>query len=198
MLYGVILLLGLAWGRILKGWVRENYPCRSEILPESFPLLEILNALAWVSAIWQWGLTPKAMAALFLFSLCIVISWVDLNQCLIPDSLTLLLLLAGLVYHFIGGDLSLVNRGIGMAGGFLALFLLVLLSRGGLGGGDVKLMAAMGFWLGFPAVFYALFLGALLGSIAGTILIILGRKQRKDYIPFGPFLVMGFLWMFLR
>ena len=85
-----------------------------------------------------------------------------------------------------------------MAGGFLALFLLALLSRGGLGGGDVKLMAAMGFWLGFPAVFYALFLGALLGSIAGTILIILGRKQRKDYIPFGPFLVMGFLWMFLR
>ncbi len=62
-----------------------------------------------------------------------------------------------------------------------------------MGGGDVKLMGAAGFWLGFANTVLALMLGFLLGSIIGVALIALKIKTRKDYIPFGPYLCIGIL-----
>jgi leader peptidase (prepilin peptidase)/N-methyltransferase len=68
--------------------------------------------------------------------------------------------------------------------------LLALVYRGGMGGGDIKLMAATGLFLG-PYVLFDLFVGVLLGSISGIYLIAVKGRSRKDLIPFGPFLVMG-------
>ena len=66
-----------------------------------------------------------------------------------------------------------------------------------MGGGDIKLSAVMGFWLGFPAIFQGLFIAALLGSIVGITLLLMKIKQRKEPIPFGPFLMFGFFIVFL-
>ncbi|MDD4335045.1 MAG: prepilin peptidase, partial [Desulfotomaculaceae bacterium] len=69
-------------------------------------------------------------------------------------------------------------------------------SRGGMGGGDIKLAAVIGVCLGWPNGIIAVLLGCLLAGLAGLLLIVLRVKSRKDLIPFGPFLATGTLIMF--
>ena len=161
-----------------------------------YPLTEIANALGWVIIIHQYGVSSKGVAGCLLFSMALVMAQIDLAHYLIPDSLVITLLAGGVVYHFFSQEMGILNRILGLAVGFAIPFLLAVVSRGGMGGGDIKLTAAMGFWLGFPGVFYALFVGALVGSITGIILIVLKRKKRRDPIPFGPFLLLGFFVIF--
>lgn len=168
----------------------------SEKIHWRYPATGFANALAWVLITRQWGLTPAGAAGLFLFSLSLVIAQIDFEHYLIPNSLVVLCLTGGAAYHFLVRDIGFRVRLLGMAAGFLVPLLLALISRGGMGGGDVKLMAAIGFWLGFPDVLYALFAGALLGSVVGAALIAGGKKKRKEPIPFGPFLVLGLLVIF--
>jgi len=79
---------------------------------------------------------------------------------------------------------------IGIAGGlFLAI---VLLSRGGMGGGDVTLIAALGFVIGIKYILLTIFLSFILGAIISIILLVTKLKTRKDPIPFGPFIVLAF------
>jgi len=179
-------------------WLILRGKCRfcGERIHWRYPLTEFVNAVAWVWIIGQYGLTPQGIAGLFLFSLSLVITQIDLEHYLIPNSLVITCLAVGIVYHFVNQDVTLLNRLIGLAAGFGVPFFLAGLGKGGMGGGDIKLMAAAGFWLGFPGVLYALFAGALAGSVFGLILILSGRKKRKDPIPFGPFLVLGFLLVF--
>ena len=68
---------------------------------------------------------------------------------------------------------------------------MAILSKGGLGGGDIKLAALIGFYLGWRKVLIALFLGALTGSVVGLVLIISKKITSKDPLPFGPFLSFG-------
>ncbi len=177
---------------LLKGKCRY---C-GEIIHWRYPAVELLNGLGWVWVIASFGITTQGLAGVFLFSFALVVALIDLEHYLIPNSLVILLFLCGLIFHFILQDLSLTKRLLGMTVGFGLPFLLALFSRGGMGGGDIKLCTAMGFWLGFPAVFQALFIGALMGSVIGISLIIMKIKKRKDPIPFGPFLVLGFLIIF--
>ena len=172
--------------------------CRycGEIIHWRYPAVELLNGLGWVWIIANFGITAQGLAGLFLYSFSLVVTLIDLEHYLIPNSLVVSLFFCGLIFHFVLQDLSLTKRLLGMAVGFGFPFLLALFSRGGMGGGDIKLCTAMGFWLGFPAIFQALFIGALVGSVVGISLIILKIKKRKDPIPFGPFLVLGFLAIF--
>jgi leader peptidase (prepilin peptidase)/N-methyltransferase len=74
-----------------------------------------------------------------------------------------------------------------------AALLIAVISRGGMGGGDIKLVAMIGAFLGWPAVLMTIFLGAFTGAVAGLALMLLGKKGRKDMVPFGPFLALGAL-----
>ncbi len=180
-------------------WLFLRGKCRycGQPIPYWFPLTEFVNGVVWVGLVWQFGLTCKGMAGLFLFSLFLVIALIDLQHQIIPNGLVLTLLAGGIIYHFGSEELSLFQRLLGLAVGLTVLLLIALLSRGGMGGGDIKLLAVMGFWLGLGGVLATLFLAALIGSIVGIVLIISGRKKRKDPIPFGPFLAIGFLLVFL-
>ncbi|MFW6057133.1 MAG: prepilin peptidase, partial [Chloroflexota bacterium] len=89
------------------------------------------------------------------------------------------------------GTHPVVNAAIGAAVGFVFLFIVALASRGGMGWGDVKFAAFMGAATGFPLIFVALFAGIVVGGIVGAVLLITGKKGRKQTIPFGPFLAAG-------
>lgn len=179
-------------------WLLLGGKCRycGENIDWQYIVTELVNAAGWVIIIHYYGLTPQGMAGIFLFSLALVITQIDLEHYLIPNSLVLILLLTGIVYYFIEPVPGLVDRILGLVVGFLIPLILGYLSKGGMGGGDIKLMGAMGFWLGFPGVLYSLFIAALSGSIIGILMIAAGIKKRKDPIPFGPFLVIGFLCIF--
>ena len=148
-------------------WLTLCGRCRycSDKISAFYPLIELFNGLGWLLIIKEWGLAPQGIAGAFLFSLALIITMIDLKHYLIPNSLVLMLLGGGIIYHFAVPPLSVVDRLIGLAVGLAVPLLLYFISHGGMGGGDIKLMGAMGFWLGFPGVLMALFIAALMGSV---------------------------------
>lgn len=173
--------------------------CRycGEKIPWRYPLVELSNGLGWVLIMWyyQGMITGQSIAGMLLFSFSLVLSLIDIKHFLIPNSLVVVLLVAGIIYHVWFREISIGLLLLGLAVGFGFPYVIAVVSGGGMGGGDIKLCAAMGLWLGYPSIIYALFIGALLGSLVGITLIICRIKTRKDRIPFGPFLMLGFLAM---
>ena len=92
-------------------------------------------------------------------------------------------------------DLAIVpgikNSAIGGGIGFGLALLVVILSRGGMGLGDVKMAALMGFAIGFPAIFFTLILAAIIGGIVAAVLLLAKKKKRKEGIPFAPILSLA-------
>lgn len=179
--------------------------CGEKIL-RRYPFVELLTGILFSLLVFKYGFTVKTFYYCFFAALLIVIAFVDLENFLIPNKVNLVLLVSGIIFHFLFSPLGLVNPILTFLGtGFLFLFLQILF-RGGLGGGDVKFAALLGLWLGWPKTVFAIFLGSFLGSIIGISLIILKKRKRKDPVPYGPFLVTGtfivlllgdFIWCYL-
>jgi leader peptidase (prepilin peptidase)/N-methyltransferase len=174
--------------------------CRTKI-SFRYPLVEALNAFFYVSLLWRYGLGwDSAVYALFCSSL-LVITFIDLEFQIIPDRITL----PGIPIGLFAGSLLLPDpfmrsallgykasaAGLLAGGGFY--YLVAVLSRGGMGGGDIKMMAMVGGLTGWKSVLLTTFLGSLTGSLVGIFLMIAKGKGRKAKIPFGPFLALGAL-----
>ena len=86
---------------------------------------------------------------------------------------------------------GIINGVIGGATGLAFLLIPALISRGGLGWGDVKMAALIGLVTGFPLVIVSLLMGVIIGGLVGGILLLLKKKKRKEPIPFGPFLAVA-------
>ena len=122
----------------------------------------------------------------------IALSYIDFDTFRLPDVLTLPLLGLGLVGAFLipgnptGWESALSTLG---AGGLF--WIIATVYPQGMGLGDVKLVAALGAFLGFPAIFLAVFMGSFVGAVVGIILLAAGKKQFRQQIPFGPYLAFG-------
>ena len=135
---------------------------------------------------------------LVIFSSLLVIFMADLKFQIIPDSMVAVGSIAAVVrLTSIGGSIpyagwtQFIFSAIGASGFF---YLLWLLTKGrGMGLGDSKLAFLLGFLLGFPSIIVALYVAFLTGAIVGVILIVKGKKSLKTKIPFGPFLILGFI-----
>lgn len=131
------------------------------------------------------------------FSLLLILSVIDLEHMFLPDTLTV----GGMVLGFLlaGANLTIpLQRAVlGALIGTGLIFIIVTLSRGGMGMGDAKLLGLVGTFLGPWGAVGALFWGSVLGSIIGVTLILGGRHKRRDPVPFGPFLSLGALIMWL-
>lgn len=146
----------------------------------------------------------ELILVLIVFSLLIVVFVYDLKHFIIPNKIIYpailgAFLLAGLKgwvasNHF----LTLTHLTAGAAVFFIFLAIYLITKGKGIGFGDVRYAFFMGLFLGFPKVVVGLFLSFVIGAIIGVVLIIIGSKERKDMIPFGPFLVLGttiaYLW----
>ncbi|MEW6572605.1 MAG: prepilin peptidase [Bacillota bacterium] len=171
-----------------------------------YPAVEILTAALFVTvyAVLAEQLKSKAFPAetrfgwvlakdLFFTAGVIAAAFIDLEHRIIPNRLVLGLLAGAAVLVPVAGDVRLEYAALGGLAAGSALLLLSAVTRGGMGGGDVKLAAVAGLYLGWPLVMLGLFLGALLGTVVGLTMILLKKKTRRDYIPFGPYLAAGFL-----
>jgi leader peptidase (prepilin peptidase)/N-methyltransferase len=139
---------------------------------------------------------------LFLLYALIVIAAIDYNYRIILNISSLLLIICGLLsclFSSLLGD-SVLDRfinslfGIVCGGGILRVFEFIgrrIYKKEVMGGGDIKLMAAAGSIIGASKIVMAIFCGFLLGAVAGLVLILFKKADRKDYIPFGPFLAAG-------
>jgi len=126
----------------------------------------------------------------------VVITVIDLHHQIIPDAISLPGIGVGLLASWVLPDASVVNALLGVLLGGGSLFLVAtlyqwLFKREGMGGGDVKLLAMIGAFLGWKAVILTILLSSLIGSIVGITVMIWKGRDFKYAIPFGPFLSLG-------
>jgi leader peptidase (prepilin peptidase)/N-methyltransferase len=183
----VIDLIPLLGYFFLKGRCRY---CRAPISAR-YPLVEFATGCFFLLALWQQGLSVGTVGLCWFYSVLLAVSLIDIDYQIIPDRLLLAGLPAVVLLFFAATSPGWVSLLIGGTGGFLFLLAIVLISRGGMGGGDVKLAGYLGLCLGWKLLSIALFLGFILGGLVGVYLLIFKKKGRKDEVPFGPFLAIG-------
>ncbi len=161
-----------------------------------YPAVEALTGLLFVLLLYRIGPLPViAVYASFVAAL-IVVSFIDLDHQIIPDVISLPGIVIGLVLSAIGYGPGLFDSAVGiLVGGGLLYAVAVgyhaLTGREGMGGGDIKLLAMIGAFLGWKNALVTLVLGSLGGALIGILLILLRGGDSKVPIPFGPFLAIG-------
>lgn len=174
-------------------WLRARCRyCGSSISP-LHPIVELFTGLLFAAAYLRFGISTLLIKALFLISVSLVVSFIDLEHYIIPDKIIIFALSGGAAFVMFSHDPSLVSALAGFISGALFLLVLALISRGGMGGGDIKFAAVIGLCLGWPGGLFAVILGCLLAGLAGLTLVLSKVKSRKDTIPFAPFLAAGTL-----
>lgn len=172
---------------LLKGKCRK---CR-EAISGQYILVEILTGFMFTLAFIKFGLTIEFLIAAVLITSLIISAFIDLKYQVIPDKVVLTTFIMGLLLNILINKENILYHLMGFALGGGTIFLIVVLSRGGMGGGDIKLFAAVGIFLGFRLTALALLLSFILGSFAGIVLVLLKRKKINDAIPFGPFIALA-------
>ena len=156
-----------------------------------YPIVELLTGLLFVLAGWQLGLSIDLLPALLLLTTLVAITAIDLDRQLIPDVLSLPGIAVGLLISSATGRPGWLDSLLGTLVGGSIFFLIIVASRGGMGGGDMKLGAMLGAFLGWKLVLVAILLSVLAGGLVAIVLLALRRRGRKDAVPFGPFLALG-------
>ena len=175
----------LSW-LILFGVCRD---CGAAISSRYF-YVEALTGVLTLLVITTHGLTVVAILYAILVWILVAVAMIDLDFQIIPDELSIGGLLVGiLASYFLPVGLSGALFGALVGGG--VFYVLAILYPGGMGGGDIKLMAAIGAFVGWKFALLTIFVGSALGAIVGIIAMIAFKKGRKSRIPFGPFLSTG-------
>ncbi len=168
-----------------------------------YPIIELITGL--LSALLATQITvgyPLLAALLFTWTL-IALTVIDIDHQLLPDSLTLPLMWAGLLVNLSGTFAALNDAVIGAAAGYLVLWSVFWLFKAvtgkeGMGYGDFKLLAALGAWMGWQALPLIVILSSLVGAVIGMVGIIIMGRDKNIPIPFGPYLAIAgwiaFLW----
>lgn len=181
-------ILGYLW---LRGHCRD---CRAPISAR-YPAVEALTALLSVAAWLRFGPTAAFAAHFALFAGLVAVTFIDFDHRIIPDSLSLGGVAVGFCASFVtplGWQGSL--HGAALGGGSLlavALGYYAVTRREGMGLGDVKLLAAIGAFLGWQAVLFTIFASSVVGAVVGLSVTVLRRGDLRLELPFGPFLALG-------
>lgn len=174
---------------VLRGKCRT---CHSKI-SILYPAIELLTGLLFLLSGYLFGLTSELFVALAFVSLLMIITVSDINYMVIPDKILLFFLILLIPLRTLSPLAPWWDSLLGAAVGFGLLLLIALISKGGIGGGDVKLFFVIGLVLGTKDTLLAFFLSTLFGSIIGGIGLLTGKVKRREPIPFGPFIVIGAL-----
>lgn len=178
----------LSW-LVLRGRCKG---CGKGISPV-YPVMELATGALFGVAFWQFGLSAELVVALLFFSMLVIITVSDLSTMLIPDKVLLFFGLPLLLLRVTAAPLdpSWWTALVGASLGFGILLLLAIASRGGMGGGDIKLYLVIGLVLGPLHTVLSLFLAALFGLLYGLPRIVRKQTGRGHPIPFGPFIAIG-------
>ncbi len=174
---------------VLRGMCRDCH----EKISLRYPFVEAITALLSLLLFWEFGLSTKYLFSFIFTCALIVITFIDLDHQIIPDVITLpgipVFFLTAI--FFMGVPVLESLLGILIGGGCLfaiAFTYELITKREGMGGGDVKLLAMLGAFLGWKSLFFILFVSSLLGAVVGISMMIAKGKDMKYAVPFGPFL----------
>ncbi|MBM3391875.1 MAG: prepilin peptidase [Betaproteobacteria bacterium] len=200
-------------GHVIRA--RENIPlisyiilrgrcsaCKSRI-SRRYPLVEAMSGVLAGLIVWKLGASWASVGALLFVWAMIVLTFIDLDTQLLPDSITLPLLWVGLLLNLGGTYTDIRSAVIGAAGGYLALWSVywafkLATGKEGMGYGDFKLLAAIGAWFGWQMLPLTILISSMVGAVVGIALIVFARHGRNMPIPFGPYLacaaVIALFW----
>jgi leader peptidase (prepilin peptidase)/N-methyltransferase len=174
---------------LLKGRCRECH----EKISFHYPLVELITAVLSLLLFWKFGLTFQYLFSFIFVCALMVITFIDLDHQIIPDVITL----PGIPIFFLAAVFAMNLRfldaflGFLIGGGFLygiAIIYEWVTKREGMGGGDIKLLAMIGAFLGWQSLLFVLLVSSLLGAVVGISLMMVKGQDMKYAVPFGPFL----------
>ncbi len=177
---------------VLRGRCRH---C-GEPISVRYPVVELLSGLLLLFLFRRYGFTPTFFFYSVFASLLIMISFIDLDSYLIPDRLSLSGILIGFFTSFFNPQINWVNSLIGIVLGGGTFYLIAWgyhrwRHQEGLGGGDIKLLAMIGAFIGWPGVVFTILVGSVVGTVAGLVVMWKTRQGMAARLPFGPFLALG-------
>lgn len=177
---------------VLRGRCRQ---CKTSISMR-YPLVELLTAILSVFLMMRFGPSISYLIYFCLISALLTITFIDLDHRIIPDVISLPLIPLGFLASFLLIQLTWLDSLIGIlvGGGSLLLVAVIyekLTGHEGMGGGDIKLLAMLGAFLGWEGVLFTIMASSLLGTIIGGGGMLISGKGRRFAIPFGPFLSLG-------
>lgn len=204
----------------IVSWLLLRGKCRGCGLPISprYPLVELSGGLLAVACVRQLEPLPWAAAAFAFVASLVALAYIDIDHWLLPRSITVPLILAGLAASLLPGGTKPLSSILGAAVGFaafvsLGFFAERLLKKEALGGGDVWLFAGIGAWLGLKSLLPVALLASVQGALIGSVLLFAARRKTKEArlaapkstgdtqldewmppegaVPFGPFLALG-------
>ncbi len=197
-----------ACGRPVRAW--ENVPIVSFLLLRGkcagcgsgiswrYPVVEAASGIGFLLIAWVDGPGFVLLRDLVFFSLLVPIVFIDIDHRIIPDELSLGGLAAGILLSFLpGGDWKGALAGMVLGGGILFVTAAVyhkVTGIEGLGGGDIKLLAMIGAFLGWRGALFTIFFGSLLGVAGGLVAMRKGDEGLKTAIPYGPYLCAAALF----
>ena len=188
---------GLAWYENVPvvSWLLLRARCRGcgEPISIMYPLIELATAALWAYMVWKHGFSVEALRGAVFGTILLGITMTDARNYIIPDEFTWGGLVLGLLFSLAIGWQGLTTALLGAAVGFGLLWVVgylgtLVFKEDAMGGGDIKMMAMVGAFLGWQGVLLTIFLGALAGSLVFVPLLLAGQKK---LVPFGIFLSIG-------
>jgi leader peptidase (prepilin peptidase)/N-methyltransferase len=180
-------------------WLRGRCRYCGAAIPRRILWMELGTAVLFGLACWRFEVSIELAVALFYICLFMVLMVIDWEKGLILNKIVFPAIVASIVisaaFSLFLPDIEIVpfigRAAIGGGIGLVIFLLIVIVSRGGMGWGDVKLAALIGLATGFPLIFIALLIGVVLGGVVAALLLAFKIKKRKEAIPFGPFLAIA-------
>ena len=174
---------------LLKGRCRECH----EKISFRYPLVELITAVISLLLFWKFGLAFQYLFSFIFVCALMVITFIDLDHQIIPDVITL----PGIPIFFLAAVFAMNLRFLDAFLGFLigggclygiAFVYELVTKREGMGGGDIKLLAMIGAFLGWQSLLFVLLVSSLLGAVVGISVMMVKGQDMKYAVPFGPFL----------
>ena len=186
----------LSW-TLLRGKCRY---CGQKISPR-YALVELLTGILYVLIYKVYGFNIITLYYILLASLLIIITFIDLDNYIIPDELVIFGSVGAIIFNILGQGISVkdsLEGGLICGGGMLALIYLIelIIKKEAMGGGDIKLFGMIGLFLGVKLGLLTILLSVYVGAIYGIIIIIHSKIKKKEFnsmIPYGPFIAIGAL-----
>ncbi|HUH65438.1 MAG TPA: A24 family peptidase [Syntrophales bacterium] len=174
---------------LLRGKCRD---C-GEPISARYPFVEALTAAVALLLFGKFGLSLAFLATFLFVCTLIVITFIDIDHKIIPDTITLSGIPIFMLASVLCTHVTLLEAFLGMMIGastlyFVAVYYEAITGVEGMGGGDVTLLAMLGAFLGWKSLLFILFVGSLIGAVVGVTLMIIKRQNMKYAVPFGPFL----------
>ena len=178
----------------LRGRCRH---CGIAISPR-YPLIELISGLFAVAVFAHYGLSWEGLIVYALVSALVVITYIDIDHQIIPNVITYPGIVVGFLASFAVDYITYIESLIGiiLGGGVLLMVAwgyYFMTKKEGMGGGDIKLLAMLGAFLGWKGVIFTIFVGSAIGALVGMALALRTEQGRRLPIPFGPFLSLGAL-----